>query len=94
MFEFVEDAVEACRAAIVEHHRAADRDDPPAMDDAARRIRAITVHLRDRGRTELIHPLTMDWATEGRDHAEHERFRAVVDVLLHAFPDRPPPQQP
>lgn len=74
----------------MEHHRAAHRGDLPAMDDAALRIRSIMVYLRERKRTELIHPLTMEWANEGRDPAEHQRFRAVVDVLLHAFPNRPP----
>lgn len=89
MFEFVEDAVQACRAAVVEHHRAVQRDDHRVTDLAALRIRSIMVYLRERDRTEVIHPLTMEWATEGHDPTEHERFRAVVDVLLHSFPDRP-----
>lgn len=93
MFECVEDAVQACRAAVVKHHRAVERGDHRVTDLTALRIRSIMVYLRERDRTELIHPLTMEWATEGRDPTEHERFRAVVDVLLRSFPDRPLTQE-
>ena len=93
MFECVEDAVQVCRATVVEHHRATERGDLPVMDAAALKIRSVMVYLRKRERTELIHPLTMEWVNERRDPAEHERFRAVVDLLLHAFPDRPSAQQ-
>ena len=82
MFDDLEDAVRAHRAAAVEHHEARDRRDNAGMDAAIERIRTVADYLRARRRPELIHPLTMEWVTEGRDAAEHAHYRTVVDKLL------------
>lgn len=80
MFESVQRAVEAHRAAVAAHHRARDAGDAAGMDAATRRIREVSDYLRANRRPELIFPLTMEWATAGRDAAEHARYRALVDA--------------
>lgn len=87
MFDSLESAVRAHRIAAVEHHRARDSADGGGvdyggMDAASARIREVNAYLRRIQRPDLIHPLTMEWATEGRDEAEHARYRAEVDGLL------------
>lgn len=82
MFASLEDAVRACRAAYREHHAARDRRDDEGMVAAADRIGIVVDHLRALQRADLIFPLTMEWATEGRDAVEHARYRAKVDDLL------------
>ena len=81
MFDSVADAVRAHREAALAHHRARDGDDHAGMDAATERIRAVSDYLRANRRPDLIFPLTMEWVTEGRDEAEHARYRAVVDEL-------------
>lgn len=100
MFDSLESAVRAHRAAAVAHHRARDGADGGGvdyggMDAAAAAIREVNAYLRRIQRPELIHPLTMEWATEGRDAAEHARYRAEVDALVapHAA-EAPPPIGP
>lgn len=82
MFDSVAEAVQACRAAYREHHAARDRRDTDGMVAAADRIGVVVDHLRACQRADLIFPLTMEWATEGRDPIEHARYRAQVDDLL------------
>lgn len=87
MFDSLESAVRAHRAAAVAHHRARDGADGACvdyggMDAASARIQEVNAYLRRIQRPELIHPLTMEWATEGRDVAEHARYRAEVDAMV------------
>ena len=82
MFDDLEDAVRAHRAAAVEHHEARDRRDNVGMDAAIERIRTVADHLRAGRRPELIHPLPMEWVADGRDAAAHAHYRRVVDKLL------------
>lgn len=82
VFDSLESAVRAHRVAAVEHHRARDSGDYGGMDAASDRIRDVADYLRRIQRPELIHPLTMEWATEGRDTTEHARHRAAVDALV------------
>ncbi|MFC4943624.1 hypothetical protein [Pseudonocardia sp. GCM10023141] len=79
MFESLEDAVRAYRDATLTHRRAAALRDYPTMDAAHQRIRSVIAYLREERRPELIHPLTMEWATAGRDDVEHARYRETVD---------------
>jgi len=81
VFESVGGAVEAHRKAAVAHHRARDRRDFAAMDVATERIRAVCDYLRANRHPDLIFPLTMEWATAGRDEAAHAHYRALVDEL-------------
>jgi hypothetical protein len=81
VFDSLESAVRAHRVAAVEHHRARDSGDYGGMDAASGRIRDVADYLRRVQRPELIHPLTMEWATQGRDEAEHARYRTEVDRL-------------
>lgn len=87
VFDSLESAVRAHRVAAVEHHRARDSADGGGvdyggMDAASSRIRDVADYLRRIQRPELIHLLTMEWVTEGRDATEHARFRAEVDALV------------
>lgn len=81
MFDDVADAVRAYREAGSEHRRARDLGDHAAMAAAGDRLREIAAFLRARHHSDLIHPLTMEWVTEGRDLAAHERYRAEVEAL-------------
>lgn len=82
MFDDVGVAVVAFRAAYRAHHAARAVVDFDGMVAAADRIREVTDYLRSQHRAELIFPLTMEWATEGRDPVEHARYRDEVDKLL------------
>jgi len=52
------------------------------MDDATEIIRTVSDYLRAHHHPELIFPLTMEWVTSGRDEAEHQHYRSVVERLL------------
>ncbi|WP_232665603.1 hypothetical protein [Pseudonocardia sp. TRM90224] len=82
MFDTLDEAVEAFRAAGAENRRAHAQRDYVEMRAASDRIRAVSAFLRSRGRADLIQPLTMEWVTRGRDHEEHERHRKEVERLL------------
>lgn len=86
MFELVKDAVQACRAAVVEHHRAAERGDLPGMDDAALRIRSIMVYLCERLAG------SPDRAVPGRDEAQvvdDPTFLMDNPRILQRYKNRP-----
>lgn len=86
MFDSVDVAVRAHREAGAAHHHARDRGDHAGMDAATRRIREVSDYLRGSARADLIHPLTMEWVTAGRDPVAHARYRAQVDALTHPRP--------
>lgn len=65
------------------HRRARDRGDDAGMAAAGDRLRVVAGYLRAHDRADLIHPLTMEWVTAGRDLAEHARYRVQVDALAN-----------
>jgi hypothetical protein len=60
------------RAAGITHHCACDVRDYLTLDAAVERMRTLSEFLRARDWQELNYPLTLEWATEGRDAQEHE----------------------
>ena len=84
MFDSVEDAGQAFRDAAAAHHGARDRGDTTGMDAAAEHIRGIVEFLHAGRHSHLVFPLTMEWATAGRDDTEHACYRAQVAALLAA----------
>lgn len=75
-------AAQVYRAAYLAYHEACTVRDFDAMAAPLDQIRAVTGYLRSQGRTDLIFPLTMEWATKGGDAGEHARYREQVDKLL------------
>lgn len=81
MFDDVAAAVADHRGAAAAHRLAAEDCNYAEMDRMVERIRTVCDYLRAHHREELLFPLTMEWVSAGRDPAEYQRYRQLVDRL-------------